>query len=47
MKAGRDEAQNVFRQFAWNIAGNLAGKLATPKPPARPRPRGPLAPVKR
>jgi hypothetical protein len=35
MKAGRDEAQNVFRQFAWN----LAGKLAPPKPPPRPKPR--------
>jgi hypothetical protein len=34
MKAGKDEAQNVFRQFAWNIAG----KLAQPKP-ARPKPR--------
>ncbi len=33
MKAGRDEAQNVFRQFAWN----LAGKLATPRP-VKPRP---------
>ena len=35
MKAGRDEAQNVFRQFAWN----LAGKLATPKSGPKPRPR--------
>jgi hypothetical protein len=34
MKAARDEAQNVFRQFAWN----LAGKLATPRPAAKPRP---------
>lgn len=33
----KDEAQNVFRQFAWN----LAGKLATPKPPARPHPPRP------
>ena len=40
MKAARDEAQNVFRQFAWN----LAGKLATSKPNSRPRPP---APVKR
>ena len=37
MKAAKDEAQNVFRQFAWN----LAGKLAAPKPPARPRPPRP------
>jgi hypothetical protein len=35
MKAGRDEAVQVFRQFAWA----LAGKLATPKPAARPKPR--------
>jgi len=35
MKAGRDEAVQVFRQFAWA----LAGKLATPKPAARPRPQ--------
>jgi len=34
MKAGRDEAQQVFRQFAWT----LAGKLATPKA-AKPRPQ--------
>lgn len=40
MKAGKDEAVQVFRQFAWT----LAGKLAQPKP-ARPagRQRGPLA----
>ena len=43
MKAGRDEARQVFRQFAWT----LAGKLATPRPAAKPRPRGPLAQVKR
>lgn len=36
MKAGKDEAQQVFRQFAWN----LAGKLAQPRPVARPRPQG-------
>lgn len=29
----KDEATQVFRQFAWNIAG----KLATPKPD-KPRP---------
>ena len=34
MKQGRDDAVQVFRQFAWN----LAGKLAQPKPPLRPRP---------
>ena len=43
MKAGKDEAVQVFRQFAWT----LAGKLAQPKPATRPRPRGPLAQVKR
>jgi hypothetical protein len=37
MKQGRDDAVQVFRQFAWN----LAGKLAQPKP-ARPAGR-PLA----
>ena len=37
MKAGRDEAVQVFRQFAWT----LAGKLATPKPAAKPRPGSP------
>lgn len=42
MKAGRDEAVQVFRQFAWN----LAGKLAQPRPAVKPRPRPP-ATVKR
>lgn len=32
MKANRDEAQQVFRQFAWT----LAAKLATPRPKPRP-----------
>jgi len=36
MKAGKDEAVQVFRQFAWN----LAGKLAAPKSAAKPRPGG-------
>ena len=34
MAKSRIEAAEVFRQFAWN----LAGKLAAPKPPP-PRPR--------
>ncbi len=36
MRKSRIEAAEVFRQFAWN----LAGKLAVPKsPPPRPRER--------
>ena len=34
----RADAQQVFRQFAWNIAGTLTGAKAR-KPAAR-RPRG-------
>lgn len=38
MKQSTEEAQQVFRQFAWN----LAGKLARPRPPGKPvqRPGG-------
>ena len=32
----KTEHTEVFRQFAWH----LAGKLAQPKPPAPPRPKG-------
>lgn len=34
---GRGEAVQVFRQFAWNLAGTLAG-AKTGRRPARPRP---------
>lgn len=37
MKAGKDEAVQVFRQFAWNLAGKLASPRPT-KPGAKTRP---------
>ena len=36
-KQNRDNAQQTFRQFAWNLAGTLADKQRGPaKPVARP-----------
>ncbi len=38
MKANRTEAVEVFRQFAWNLAGSLAArKNMLPRPP---KPKG-------
>ncbi len=39
-KSNRQDAQQTFRQFAWNLAGTLAqtrktGKPAAPKPGKR------------
>ena len=31
MRKQKQEAQQVFRQFAWHLAGKLAAKPATPK----------------
>lgn len=32
-KQNRENAQQTFRQFAWNLAGTLADKqVSTPKP---------------
>ena len=31
------DAKQVFRQFAWNLAGSLAGKKAQKQPARRPR----------
>ncbi|MET3896737.1 hypothetical protein ABIB57_000661 [Devosia sp. UYZn731] len=33
-KQNRDDAQQTFRQFAWNLAGTLASVKAGVKPPA-------------
>ena len=33
-KQGRENAQQTFRQFAWNLAGTLASAKAGLKPPA-------------
>ncbi len=41
---GRGEAVQVFRQFAWNLAGALAGaKAGTRRPPAGERSGRPQA----
>lgn len=43
-RSGRSDAVHVFRQFAWNLAGTLAGaKAGTQRAPARPRPAKPSA----
>jgi hypothetical protein len=43
-RARRGEAVHVFRQFAWNLAGTLAGvKAGTGRAPVRPRPAKPAA----
>jgi len=34
------DAKQVFRQFAWNLAGSLAGKKAQKQPVRRPRAAG-------
>lgn len=40
----RGEAVQVFRQFAWNLAGTLANVKAGTRPAAaRPRPAKPAA----
>ncbi|HEY8595630.1 MAG TPA: hypothetical protein VIL84_10335 [Devosiaceae bacterium] len=39
--ADRERAQQVFRQFAWHLAGTLAGTKASR--PATPQPRKPAA----
>ena len=39
---GRGEAVHVFRQFAWNLAGTLAG-AKTQRAAGRPRPVKPSA----
>ena len=31
MRKSKDEATQVFRQFAWHLAGKLAGKPVAPK----------------
>ena len=36
--ADRERAQQVFRQFAWHLAGTLAGTKASRRP-AAPSPR--------
>lgn len=41
-KPGRGEAVQVFRQFAWNLAGTLANvKAGTGRATTRPRPAKP------
>jgi hypothetical protein len=35
-RPGRPDAEQVFRQFAWNLAGTLAGK--PDRPPPKPAP---------
>ncbi|MBU1175260.1 MAG: hypothetical protein KKH72_07640 [Alphaproteobacteria bacterium] len=35
--AAPHEAQQVFRQFAWNIAGTLAGQKSATPTPRKPR----------
>jgi len=35
-KQNRENAQQTFRQFAWNLAGTLAGAKGTQKPAVRP-----------
>lgn len=42
-KKGADHSQQVFRQFAWN----LAGTLAKPAKPARPKSSVAASAVKR
>lgn len=39
-KASQVEAAQVFRQFAWNLAGTLAGIKAGTRRVAKPRPAG-------
>jgi hypothetical protein len=33
---GRENAQQTFRQFAWNLAGTLSSVKAGSKPAAKP-----------
>ena len=33
-KQNRENAQQTFRQFAWNLAGTLAGAKGTQRPAA-------------
>lgn len=33
--ARREDAAQVFRQFAWHLAGTLAAGKATPRPPKK------------
>lgn len=35
-KQGRENAQQTFRQFAWNLAGTLASTKTGGKPVAKP-----------
>jgi hypothetical protein len=35
-KTSRENAQQTFRQFAWNLAGTLASAKAGRRPLARP-----------
>lgn len=35
-KQSRDNAQQTFRQFAWNLAGTLANGKASAKPVGKP-----------
>lgn len=43
-RQGRGEAVQVFRQFAWNLAGSLANvKAGTGRGPVPPRPAKPAA----
>lgn len=42
-RQGRGEAVQVFRQFAWNLAGTLANVKAGTRVAARPRPAKPAA----
>lgn len=34
-KTRSQEAQQIFRQFAWNLAGTLADKGRAPAPPQK------------
>ena len=35
-KGKREDVQQTFRQFAWNLAGAIATTKATGKPPPKP-----------
>ena len=35
-KGKREDVQQTFRQFAWNLAGAIASTRATGKPPPKP-----------
>ncbi len=35
-KGKREDVQQTFRQFAWNLAGVIASTKGVPKPPPKP-----------